>query len=84
MLTSKERKVLIRRSKALRDERDSIDNIISTYEQDKRDLIAELETMLHLLERDMVAQADSADEESSDDATYDEESSDDATYDDAT
>ena len=55
MLTNSERKILIRRSKELRDERDAINDTIKGYEQDKRDTIAELETMLHLLERDALA-----------------------------
>ena len=49
MLTNNERKILVRRSKELRDERDNINRTIESYEQDKRDTIAELETMLHLL-----------------------------------
>ena len=66
MLTKKEREILVRRSKALREEREAIDGMIASYEKDKSDTIAELETMLHLLERDVVEKDDARDVEATD------------------
>lgn len=63
MLTNGERKILVRRSKTLRAEREAIDETIKMYEQEKRDTLAELETMLHLLERDVLSRNDSPTED---------------------
>lgn len=68
MLTNGERKILVRRSKTLRAEREAIDETIKMYEQEKRDTIAELETMLHLLERDVLNRNDSPTEDGGPDA----------------